>query len=153
MNDKLLIRIVTLTALGSLAALGCKRENTATELDEPRTLEPNVPQAAGENVAVGTMANNQQAISQLASARCARELKCGNVGADQKYGTQQDCINKLSAEKYDDLNADECRGGIDQKELSECLAEIQNENCDNPLDTIGRLAACRESDLCKALPR
>jgi hypothetical protein len=38
-----------------------------------------------------------------------------------------------------------------EKELDECLEEIRNEDCGNPFDTLGRLAACRENDICKAM--
>ena len=48
----------------------------------------------------------------------------------------------------DDLNAKDCPYGVDQKELNECLEAIRKEECNNPLDTISRLAACRTSDMC-----
>jgi hypothetical protein len=37
------------------------------------------------------------------------------------------------------------------KELDECLKEIAEYECDNPFDALAKLAACRESDICKAL--
>ncbi|WP_438031284.1 DUF6184 family natural product biosynthesis lipoprotein [Sorangium sp. So ce233] len=46
----------------------------------------------------------------------------------------------------------ECPGGIDSNELNECLQEIGNDDCNNPLDTLGRIVACRSSDLCRATP-
>ena len=42
----------------------------------------------------------------------------------------------------------ECPRGVDSKELDECLESIKTESCNNPIDTISRLAACRTSDLC-----
>jgi hypothetical protein len=56
------------------------------------------------------------------------------------------------ADTRDDLNAKDCPGGIDQKELKECLEETSNSDCKNPFDEAGRLAACRTSDLCRHLP-
>ena len=99
----------------------------------------------GANVA---RVSNDSAIDRIVAARCERELKCNNVGADKEYASREACSQKLKTSVRDDLKAGECPGGIDQKELNECLEEIQNEGCGNPIDTIGRLAACRSSDLC-----
>lgn len=43
------------------------------------------------------------------------------------------------------------KGGIVLKEFDECLEEVRNEDCDAPFNTLGRIAACRESDICKSL--
>jgi hypothetical protein len=59
-----------------------------------------------------------------------------------------ECTTKLSDEKSDDLNFKDCPRGIDKKELNECLASIKKEDCNNPLDSLSRLTACRSSDLC-----
>ena len=48
----------------------------------------------------------------------------------------------------DGLNGRDCPGGVDQRELSECLTEVNNQDCGNPLDALGRIAACRASDIC-----
>lgn len=99
----------------------------------------------GANVgAVG----NEGAIDRIVAARCAREAACNNVGADKHFTTRDACTVKLKADMRDDLNAKDCPRGIDAKELNECLVEIKNEDCNNPIDMIGRLAACRTSDLC-----
>jgi hypothetical protein len=50
--------------------------------------------------------------------------------------------------RRDELNANACPAGIDQHELTECLTETRNEDCGNPVDAIGRIVACRSSDLC-----
>lgn len=94
--------------------------------------------------------NNEAALASIVSARCQREARCNNVGADKRWASSEACRGDLTAKGRDDLRASECPGGVVQKELQECLAEIQNEDCNNPLDTLGRLAACRSSDLCKA---
>jgi hypothetical protein len=95
----------------------------------------------------------QSAIRTMAQVRCEREERCNNIGVDGKYANREACVSKLQAEKYDDLNLSECPGGLDQKELDKCLAEIRNEDCDSPLDTLGRLTACRSSDLCNSHAR
>jgi hypothetical protein len=96
-------------------------------------------------------AANDPSIQRLATARCDREQTCNNIGVDKKWATRDACMSDLSEDLVDELNMDECPGGIVQKELDECLAEIKNESCNNPIDKIERFAACRESDLCKAM--
>ena len=134
-----------LVCAGSCLFWSCKRETRTTERTD-------MTQAAGEQVAAAGTAV-QQAVASIASARCARESRCSNIGPDKKYATEQACVKQLTAEKSEDLNGEECKGGVDGKELSECLEEIKNQDCNNPLDAVGQVAACRSSDLCRALPR
>jgi hypothetical protein len=65
--------------------------------------------------------------------------------------TQSACEAKVREEWSDDINEWECRGGVVQKELDECVSEIKDESCGSPLDSLSRMVACRESDICKAL--
>jgi hypothetical protein len=119
------------------------RDRSGVHTDDTRVGDTTL---TGANVA--TVAN-QSAIDRIASARCAREAACNNVGADKKYASNDVCSREIRGDMRDDLKASECPYGIDQKELNECLEEIRNESCNNPIDTISRLAACRTSDLCQ----
>jgi hypothetical protein len=96
---------------------------------------------------VGAVANDS-AITRIVGARCERETSCRNVGADKRFASGDVCRQKLRAEMRDDLNANDCPKGIDAKELNECLEAIHKEDCNNPIDAISRVAACRTSDLC-----
>jgi hypothetical protein len=97
--------------------------------------------------------DNEPAIQSIVAARCERGARCANVGAGEKWASAEACRGELLAKNRDELRASECPGGVVQKELDERSAEIRSEDCDNPLDTLGRLAACRSSDLCNAIPR
>lgn len=103
---------------------------------------------AAKEQAPGAGGITAQAVAELSAARCAREARCGNVGADKDYSSQAQCETKMTANMKDELNAYECPNGIVMKEFSECLQAIRNETCGSPLDTIGRVMACRESDIC-----
>jgi hypothetical protein len=89
------------------------------------------------------------ATASIADSRCERELRCENVGPDKKYSSMQDCKDRITTDWRDDLNARECPGGINRAELEECLAEIRNEDCANPFDTLSRVAACTVGQLCE----
>lgn len=84
----------------------------------------------------------------IAQARCQREQKCQNIGAEKDYKSMGACVSEVSKEWRDDLNKYECPGGVEEDELSECLEEVRNEDCANPFDTLGRVVACRASDIC-----
>ena len=154
MKKVFLVPALCLVALGA-----CNRDRVDVDRREGRVnvdTNPNVnvdrdrdrsgtTTVTGANVgAVG----NDSAIQRIVAARCAREAACNNVGADKRFTSGEVCTQKVRADMRDDLNAKDCPRGIDQKELNECLEEIKNENCNNPIDMIGRLAACRTSDLC-----
>jgi hypothetical protein len=147
------VRIVSLAAvgIGILGAVGCNRDRTdrdrvtvpAEQVD--RDHGPGTTTVTGANVGV---VSNQLAIEKIVAARCARESTCNNIGPDKSHVNGQACSQKLRYDMKDDLNAKDCPRGIDQKELNECLDEIRKESCNNPIDTINRLAACRTGDMC-----
>ena len=88
------------------------------------------------------------AVSSIATARCDRELKCKNIGTNQKYLTTDECITKLQNDKRTAINAQECPGGVSDPDLASCLKSIREEDCGNPLDSVSRLTACRAGALC-----
>lgn len=88
------------------------------------------------------------AVADITTARCAREQKCGNIGADKSYASMDACTTKLSSELQEEINAYDCAKGVVGKELQECLAAIREEACNAPLDKLARVAACRDSDIC-----
>lgn len=141
------------------ALLACER-NDAVEGSpetETRALEPASPvERTGEpstnaRTATGSASDTRNAVEQITAARCAREERCGNIGPDEEYATAAVCESTVRDEWRDDLNARECRGGVVLKEFSECLGAIREESCEAPFDTLERVAACRQSDICKSL--
>jgi hypothetical protein len=118
-----------LVVLGTGVALGaCSRENRALG-ESPRS-----------DVA--------RALQSLADARCDRAMRCNQVGGGQRWTSRDACIQSVRQTEREDINLYECTGGIDQKELSECLNEINTADCDSAFDALGQMAACRSSDMC-----
>ncbi|MFT3923605.1 MAG: DUF6184 family natural product biosynthesis lipoprotein [Myxococcales bacterium] len=105
--------------------------------DEPRR-EP----------ALGSGISNSLAVRSIADARCEREARCGNIGADQDYADKDICEEKIRAEWNDDLNKYECPNGVVQAELDECLRDIKQEDCGNPFDSLARMISCNSGDIC-----
>jgi hypothetical protein len=91
---------------------------------------------------------NDAAIDRVVAARCAREITCNAIGPDKHFTSGDACVREVGKKTRDDLKSSECPAGIDGKELDECLDAIRNESCNNPIDVISRLSACRTSELC-----
>lgn len=151
----------TFFAVACVAALvGCKGEqidrdgNEERTFDHPRTRGAAVPNdrvgtttVTGADVSKGAL-SNESAIERIVAARCARETACNNVGSDKHFTNHDVCARELRSKIGDDLKGSECPKGIDAKELDECMEAIRTESCNNPIDTISRLAACRTGDMC-----
>lgn len=139
-----------LSAVALVALAGCERKTNRIEPTiEEKTADRDLP-PKNDDLAVGggPIALNN-AVNKIAEARCDRELKCANIGADKRYADRASCTADVKKSVGDDLNAEDCPAGVDMKELDECLVEAKNEDCNNPFDKVGRLAACRTSDLCR----
>jgi hypothetical protein len=91
---------------------------------------------------------NLTAVESLALARCERETRCENIGDGKKYANRDACMNDVRAKGDNELTTSSCPVGINQAKLQTCLDEIRTERCNNPLDQLGRLSACRTDALC-----
>lgn len=114
--------------------------------------EPTPASAANEQPALTPASRTRSAAEQIAETRCEREQQCGNIGNDQKYSSSQDCISRIQSDWKDDLNGRQCPGGINQKELQECLGQIRAEACENPFDTLARITECTAAQICIEQP-
>lgn len=90
-----------------------------------------------------------RALSTLAEARCQREVRCHNVGSSKRWSSESACRTAVEQGLARDLNAQSCSAGLDQEALNECMRDVRTESCESPLDTLGRLASCRTTGLCR----
>lgn len=104
--------------------------------------------ANNDNTSMTPAAAPRSATESIARSRCQRELRCNNVGKDRKYSSDQDCLTRIRNEWKDDLSARECKTGINQTELNECLAKIRDEDCNSPLDSLARVTECTQAQIC-----
>lgn len=136
-----------------------RREKLEERRAEPK-IQPNQPEAKPDRAGSDEPSTNAvnavkgleaKSVRLITEARCQREEKCGNVGPGKDYFSASVCQQKIGADWQNELNSYDCPGGIVTKELEECLEEIKNEDCASPFETLGRVVACRSSDLCKSL--
>jgi hypothetical protein len=104
--------------------------------------------SSGAALDMAPASRSRSATEQLAEARCQRERQCGNVGDDKTYSSSQDCLARIQSDWKDDLNSRQCPGGINQEQLDECLSEVRGEDCNNPFDTLARIAECTKAQIC-----
>lgn len=133
------LHMLVLGVLGSGLALACNKA-------EERPAQT----ASGEAPVVGMApaAGARPASEQIAEARCAREQTCGNIGEGKTHLDSADCVRHIRADWKADLSARECPGGVNKTQLDECLEQVRTESCDNPFDTLSRLAACTQNQIC-----
>ena len=126
--------------VGFISLVGCSNDH------EPATAHNEaMPAPVGQ---LTPAAGTRGATEQIAESRCQREEQCGNIGKDQKYSSSQDCLTRIRNDWKDELNARECPGGVNQKQLDECIKSIRDEACANPFDTLARLTECTSGQIC-----
>ena len=91
---------------------------------------------------------NDDAVRRLTDAHCDRAKACNRFGPSASYADEGACKREVHHDMQADLRVGECPGGIRERRLAQCIQEIQNEKCGNPLDKISRLATCRSGALC-----
>ncbi len=128
-------------ALTALAVAGC------TKVPEPAPRS-----ATADNPALAPASRARTAAEQIAESRCEREQQCGNIGNDKTYTTSQECVSRIQSDWREDLNSRECPGGINQKELNECLGQVRGEACENPFDALARITECTAAQICIEKP-
>lgn len=114
--------------------------------------EPAPVTARDESPALAPAARTRSAAEQIAESRCEREQQCGNIGKDKAYSSSQDCLARIQNDWKEDLNGRACPGGINQKELSECLGQVRAEACESPFDTLARITECTAAQICIEQP-
>jgi hypothetical protein len=90
---------------------------------------------------------NEEAITTIAEARCAREEACNNIGRGKSYQSKDACKREASHDARADLRSENC-GTIDTNKLDKCVSTINDERCGNPFDAIGRVVACQQKEIC-----
>ena len=91
--------------------------------------------------------SNDDAITRLTTARCEREAACNNIGPGKKHADRDACMREASQNSRGTLRADQCPQ-IDESKLTNCLNDIRNERCGNPLDSLDTITSCTRGKIC-----
>ena len=132
------------------AGVGCTKVGQDSD---PHIASQKNPPVAGTNIGTMTPASrSRSAAEQIAESRCEREQQCGNIGKDKTFSSSQDCLARIQSDWKADLNSRACPGGINQKELDQCLGQVRAEACANPFDTLARVTECTVAQICIEQP-
>jgi hypothetical protein len=123
------IKTVTNAWLVSLLVWSCQHEQP----------EPLVP-------AAGTIQAIDEAVDRIAMAQCDYEQRCQHIGPEMRYSNRDHCMNVMHSEARKDLN--QCRAGVDQADLRECLTQIANQDCGGAFRNLEEYKECHMDDLC-----
>jgi uncharacterized protein DUF6184 len=123
-------------------------DHTTAFTASPSTNDP-MKQAPTElHAARTTNLTGDEGVTQLVIARCAREERCGHVGAGQKFPSTALCQLKLSKVQTKAFGAESCPSGVSEVPLRECMENIGDFACDQSLDTVDSVDGCATAVLC-----
>jgi hypothetical protein len=91
---------------------------------------------------------SDDAAMHLTAGRCEREMDCKNIGTGKRFEDRGACERAVADDLQAAMRPPECTYGIREDRMNECLEEMKNEKCANPLDEMSRLTTCRTSRLC-----
>lgn len=151
-------RLLTIVAIASLAVHGCGRDRDARGAEPAERLETADRSLAGRvnfvdeqisleeaTVVVGAQS---AAVLAITSALCNRADHCKQLGETGSQASREHCFRDTGKEWTGRLSGPPCERGIDLGLLEACLDSIRRDKCQNPLDTLARLAACDPSVFC-----
>jgi hypothetical protein len=152
-----------LIASATAAVTGCEKKTSPADAERPGTRIENVPPAKETEPVVkeradvendgrtqlATSGKNSGAIESITAARCDREQRCNNIGAGKKYESRSTCVTNVRSDWKGELSSLECPNGVDQAKLDTCLEHLRTDGCANPVETLGRVTACRQAELCR----
>lgn len=144
----MLLARALVVSIGSLVVVACAAPpseptiGSRSESSSGSSLDPDPPPRV-----VPTAATH--AVDAIVDARCDREVTCGHVDIGRTYDSRAECRAEIAEAWAEELAPYDCPGGLDHAELADCLEAIRNEDCGEPFETLGRLLACRSSDVCE----
>jgi hypothetical protein len=136
------------TVLAAIAALAACTPSNGVREDRNRYLMSGIA-PPGEATAIGggpRATTVELATDDVAAARCAREDRCGNIGADKRFGNPRECLETVAREVVDELDSTHCPDGIAVSALSSCTTETRNDSCGSEADHCRAAKVCVRSD-------
>jgi len=91
---------------------------------------------------------NQDAVERMASAQCARENACANIGSGHAFTTYAACTVEEQRMHHQNLAGRRCANGVDGNALSRCLHDLGNQPCAEP-GSLDVPASCASVMMCR----
>lgn len=127
-------------AVALLAAPACKRDRAEDE----RASAASKTTTSSADVASMAKATSER----LAEARCRREVSCQQVGPSRRHESLEICRGLYASDVMREVGPSACPRGLDEAQVTRCVAAIDQAGCLDPVGTLERLEDCRASKLC-----
>lgn len=121
----------------TVTTAACHRENSAI-LAPPTTTR---------SVELGTTSNDD-AVMQVATTRCERELACNKIGRGRAYEDQPSCLEQIGVLMDDEFGSRRCPAGVERAAVARCVVDIQLSPCGGELERAPNLSSCTKEALC-----
>jgi hypothetical protein len=150
MSESRMLGAAIVVTIVTATGFGCDRDRRTESSSAPAagTEQAMAGERAAPTAIGGGPLEPEAAVSHIVKARCAREASCGFISSDAKWASEDACLEVVSREYGDDLTSQDCPDGVDGAKLSQCVDAARNADCGQAIDVIGRVSACRNSQLC-----
>ena len=91
---------------------------------------------------------NEEAVQQLANARCNRDERCGFIGPGKTHPDRGTCERTVNKETSSDFRSADCKG-IKPALLNECANDVTKLACSLDKPLVMMLTSCMGDELCK----
>jgi len=96
----------------------------------------------GFAITTAAVVSNDNAVLQVASARCRRADECNRLGSGQKYTDRRQCIEAFRDEAANVPVLRACPKGVEKGRLDKCLATLASQHCDADLGPVTSMPDC-----------
>jgi hypothetical protein len=88
------------------------------------------------------------ASARITGARCDREVRCDQVGANKRFETRDICARDEGNKTQAELRPADCPNGVDEKKLQSCLDAISKQDCAKLVTSLQSVDECKTATLC-----
>ena len=90
---------------------------------------------------------HQASARAVALAWCQQQQRCGFIGPQTQHASVDACVESLTSNQRDQLQAFMCAAGVYSDKLELCLVEVRSTDCALPVHD--GLAQCRPEMICR----
>lgn len=104
--------------------------------------------SATTSAAVEGRVPNEEAIQQLANARCNRNERCNLIGPGKLHADRGSCDRTVQRETASDFRSADCKG-VKLGPLNECANDVTKLACSLDKPTVMMVTSCNGGELCR----
>jgi hypothetical protein len=95
----------------------------------------------------GATVSVDDAVGQLAKARCERDAQCNSLASDAFSASRGECVRFVREDEERQLNQATCRG-VKKAQADKCIEILRGEECQAHMGRIETMLECAALQLC-----